>query len=92
MVHRILLGDKAEEMSIKLFKDGQLFSELPPFSLAPFFVNCVRIFSKLEVNTPEEQAKFDSMLQEVGTGFGNVAVRHDVGAFLGVIGHPVNAG
>jgi len=89
MIHRILMGQKAEDMARKLVQDGQLYDKLPPFSLAPIFVNCVRIFSKLEVATPEDQAKFDSMLDEVGHGFGNVAVVHDTGNFLLVEGHPL---
>lgn len=89
MIHRILLGQKAEDMARKLFKDHQLFESLPPFSLAPDFVNCVRIFSKLEVLTPDDQEKFDAMLEEVGKGFGNVAVVRDVGAFLRVVGTPL---
>ena len=89
MIHRILMGQKAEDMAKKLVQDGQLYDKLPPFSLAPIFVNCVRIFSKLEVTTPDDQAKFDSMLEEVGRGFGNVAVVHDTGNFLLVVGRPL---
>jgi len=46
-------------------------------------------FPKLEVVTPEDQEKFDAMLEEAGKPFGNVAVLHDVGAFLGVAGRPL---
>ena len=89
MIHRILMGQKAEDMARKLLTDGRLATQIPPFSLAPDFVNCVRIFSKLEVITPDDQARFDSMLEEVSTGFGKVAILHDVGAFLGVVGRPI---
>jgi len=89
MIHRILLGQKAEELAVKLLRDAQLSAA---FSLDPDFVNCVRVFSKLEVVTPDDQSKFDSMLEEVGRGFGNVAVVHDTGAFLRVIGRPVRVG
>lgn len=86
MIHRILEGQRAGEMAKAVFVAGN--SLFPPLSLEPDFANCVRIFSKLEVLTAEEQARFDSMLMEVGLSYGDIAVRHDVGAFLGVIGHP----
>src|SRR5437868_2948973 len=89
MIHRILLGQRAEDMARKLLVDGKLATDLPPFSLAPDFVNCVRVFSKLEVVTPDDQAKFDSMLEEVGRDFGRVAVVHDTGAFVRVVGIPI---
>ncbi len=85
MIHRILEGQRAGEMAKAVYVAGN--SMFPPLSLEPTFVNCFRIFSKLEVVTAEEQARFDSMLQEMGHGYGGVIVRADVGAFLGFAGH-----
>jgi hypothetical protein len=85
MIHRILVGVRAGEMAKAIFAAGN--SMFPPLSLEPDFVNCFRVFSKLEVVTAEEQERFDSMLREVALNYGDIAVRHDVGAYLGVIGH-----
>jgi hypothetical protein len=86
MIHRILEGRRAGDMAKAIFVAGD--SMFPPLSLEPDFVNCFRIFSKLEVVTAADQERFDSMLNEVGLKYGEIVVRPDVGAFLGVIGHP----
>jgi hypothetical protein len=86
MVHRILEGQRAGEMAKAVFVGGH--SMFPPLSLEPTFPNCFRIFSQLNVVTAAEQDRFDSMLAEMGRIYGNVAVRPDVGAFLGFAGHP----
>ncbi len=85
MIHCILEGKRAGEMAKAVYVTGN--SLFPPLSLEPDFVNCFRIFSKLDVVTAADQEQFDSMLREVALDYGDVAVRHDVGAFLGVIGH-----
>ena len=86
MIHRILEGERAGEMAKAVFVAGH--SMFPPLSLEPTFANCFRIFSKLDVVTAEEQARFDSMLREIGRDYGGAIVRADVGAFLGFAGHP----
>ena len=86
MIHRILEGNRAGEMAKAVYVMGN--SLFPPLSLEPYFVNCVRIFSKLDVVTADEQEQFDSMLRQVASDYGDVAVRPDVGAYLRVIGHP----
>ena len=85
MIHVILRGQRAGEMAKALFFAGE--SLIHPFSLEPTFVGCFRIFSKLEVVTPEDQKTFYSMLAETSKKYGEVIVEPDVGAFLGFAGH-----
>jgi hypothetical protein len=85
MIHRILEGPRAGEAAKALFAAGDSF--LPPLSMEPSFVNCFRVFSKLEVLTPEQQQQFDTRCQEVGLAYGGVIVRADVGSYLGFAGH-----
>jgi hypothetical protein len=73
-------------MAKAVFVAGE--SMFPPLSLEPTFPSCFRIFSRLEVVSLHEQDRFDSMLREIGLSYGEVEIRHDVGAFLGFAGHP----
>lgn len=84
MIHVVLEGQRAGEMAKALFFAGESF--IHPFSLEPYFMGCFRIFSKLEVVTPDDQEKFYSRLKEIGREYGEVIVKPDVGAFLGVTG------
>jgi hypothetical protein len=86
MVHRILEGSEACEVGKAVYLAHQ--SYWPPMSLEPDFPNCVRVFSRLEVVTPEQQRAFDSLLKEISKGHGDVVVRPDVGNLLLVLGHP----
>jgi hypothetical protein len=86
MIHRILEGPQACDVGKAVYIAHQ--SYWPPMSLEPDFVNCVRVFSRLEVVTPEQQRAFDSLLKEIGKAHGGIEVRPDVGAYLGVVGHP----
>lgn len=85
MIHVILEGQKAGRHGEGTFLPGE--SAFPPLSLEPTFVNCFRVFSKLEVVTTENREKFMSMLAKMGTDYGNPVVRPDSGAFLGFAGH-----
>ncbi len=67
MIHMILVGQKAGEMSKAVFVMGE--SLFPPLSLEPDFVETFRIFSKLEVVTNEDRDRFISMLKETGQAF-----------------------
>jgi len=86
MVHRILEGARAGEMAKAVYLAGN--SMFPPLSLEPTFVNCFRIFSRLEVVSADDQSQFDAILRKMGPDYGGVMVRADVGSFLGFAGHP----
>ena len=84
MIHVILQGERAGEMAKDLYFADQSF--IHPYALEPAFPGCFRIFSKLEVVTPEDQAKFKAMLAETSVKYGEVMVKTDSGAFLGFVG------
>src|ERR1700724_1357541 len=56
MIHVILREQRAGEMAKALFFAGESF--IHPFSLEPDFPGCFRVFSKLNVVTPDDQKKF----------------------------------
>jgi hypothetical protein len=87
MIHRILLGQNADEVATDLLNQKQLSAA---FDLAPYFVNCVRVLSLPIVNTPAQQEMFDDMLAEAGWQKG-VQWTYDVGAYLRVTGRPIFA-
>jgi len=82
MIHRILQGERAEEVAKELIANQQIVAA---FSLAPYFVNNVRVVSLPAVLTPAQQEQFDDMLAESGWNKG-VQWTYDVGAFLRVVG------
>jgi len=84
MIHRILEGPRVLEVGTALYKAGE--SYVRPRDMAPDFPNCCRVFSKLDVLTPEQQYAFDTRCQEIGLSYGGIIVRHDVGAYLGFPG------
>jgi hypothetical protein len=84
MIHRILEGPRVLEVGTALYQAGE--SYLKPRDMEPAFANCIRVFSKLDVLTPEQQYAFDTRCQEIGLSFGGIVVRHDVGAYLGFPG------
>jgi hypothetical protein len=84
VIHRILEGPRVLEVGWALFVSGQSF--LKPRDMQPTFPNRCRVFSKLDVVTPEQQHAFDTTCQEIGLHYGGVIVRHDVGSYLGFPG------
>jgi hypothetical protein len=84
MIHRILEGPRVLEVGMALFVAGE--SLLKPRDMEPTFANCCRVFSKLDVVTPEQQHAFDARCQEIGLNYGGIIVRHDVGSYLGFPG------
>lgn len=84
MIHRILEGPRVLEVGMTLYVAGE--SLLKPRDMEPTFANCCRVFSKLDVVTPEQQHAFDARCQEIGLNYGGIIVRHDVGSYLGFPG------
>jgi hypothetical protein len=89
MIHRIIEGPNATEVAIWAYNSGICYLGVSPMDLSPEFVNCVRVFSNLEVTEIVDQEKFDAQLTELGDALGGITVRYDVGAFHGVIGRPL---
>jgi hypothetical protein len=89
MIHRIIEGQNASRVAIAAYNAGLCYKNISPMDLAPYFVNCVRVFSNPDVIEVAQQQQFDAQLTELGDTFGGIAVRHDVGAFLEVNGRPL---
>jgi hypothetical protein len=89
MIHRIIEGEHADQVAIAVYNDGLSYKDVSPMDLAPYFVNCVRVFSNLDVVDATQQAEFDGQLKAIGEKFGGILVKHDVGAYLRVIGRPL---
>jgi hypothetical protein len=89
MIHRVIEGQNANQVAIAAYNGGICYKGVSPMDLSPYFVNCVRVFSNLEVIEIADQQKFDAQLTELGDTLGGITVRHDVGAYLGVIGRPL---
>jgi len=93
MVRRILIGAEggaepqgAVAMALDLFANGTIIAA---WDLSPGgFFNTARVISQLNVITPADQAAFDAVLDAEGKRF-NVIRRNDVGAYLGVVGVPI---
>jgi hypothetical protein len=93
MVRRILIGAEGDAepqgavaMALDLFANGTIIAAWD-LSSGGFF-NTARVISQLNVITPADQAAFDAVLDVEGKRF-NVIRRNDVGAYLGVVGVPI---